>query len=73
MEDNLKQKMLDMLLGSLTDEAKKFAQEEIEKIIDSEFANENDYTDYAAIDKMLALLASISEVAEMFRTDVDTK
>lgn len=34
MEDNLKQQMLDMLLGSLTDEAKKFAQEEIEKIKD---------------------------------------
>lgn len=51
----------------------KVVEEEIEKIIDGEFANENDYTDYAAIDKMLALLTSITEVAEMLRTDVDTK
>ena len=51
----------------------KIVEEEIEKIIDSEFANENDYTDYATIDKMLALLASITEVAEMLRSDVDTK
>ena len=51
----------------------KVVEEEIEKIIDGEFANENDYTDYAAIDKMLALLASISEVAEMLRQDIDTK
>ena len=43
----------------------KVVEEEIEKIIDSEFANENDYTDYAAIDKMLALLASIEEVISL--------
>ena len=50
----------------------KVVEEEIEKIIDSEFANENDYTDYAAIDKMLSLLASIEEVTEMLRQSVDT-
>lgn len=50
----------------------KVVEEEIEKIIDSEFANENDYTDYDAIDKMLALLASIEEVTEMLRQSVDT-
>mgnify|MGYP003291998517 CR=1 FL=1 len=47
--------------------------EEIEKIIDGEFACENDYTDYAAIDKMLALLASITEVTEMLRQNIETK
>lgn len=50
----------------------KVVEEEIEKIIDSEFANENDYTDYKAIDKMLALLSSITEVTEMLRQSVDT-
>ncbi len=51
----------------------KVVEEEIEKIIDSEFANENDNTDYAAIDKMLALLASITEVTEMLRQNIETK
>lgn len=49
----------------------RIVEEEIEKIIDTEFANENDGTDYAAIDKMLLLLASIDEVAELLRKDVD--
>ena len=51
----------------------KVVEEEIEKIIDGEFANENDYTDYAAIDKMLALLATITEVTEMLRQNIETK
>ena len=62
--DNKKSKVTAIILLRIV-------EEELEKIIDTEFANENDGTDYAAIDKMLLLISSIDEVAELLRKDVD--